>query len=78
LSQVPDGRLTPRQTGRLTVGRKLTSTPRYLEQISMTLVRERTILTELPPLVGEVGANFEDRRCRVVSASDPHVCILSF
>jgi hypothetical protein len=25
-SQVPDGRLTPRRTGRLTVGRKLTST----------------------------------------------------
>jgi hypothetical protein len=25
-SRVPDGRLTPRQTGRLTVGRKLTST----------------------------------------------------
>jgi hypothetical protein len=25
-SQVPDGRLTPGQTGRLTVGRKLTST----------------------------------------------------
>jgi hypothetical protein len=25
-SKVPDGRLTPRQTGRLTVGRKLTST----------------------------------------------------
>jgi hypothetical protein len=25
-SQVPDGRLTPRQTGRLIVGRKLTST----------------------------------------------------
>jgi hypothetical protein len=27
-SQVPDGRLTPGQTGRLTVGRKLTSTSR--------------------------------------------------
>jgi hypothetical protein len=26
LSWVPDGRLTPRKTGRLTVGRKLTST----------------------------------------------------
>jgi hypothetical protein len=25
-SRVPDGRLTPKQTGRLTVGRKLTST----------------------------------------------------
>jgi hypothetical protein len=28
-SQVPDGRLTPGQTGRLTVGRKLTSTSSF-------------------------------------------------
>jgi hypothetical protein len=27
---------------------------------SMAWVRERTILTERPPLVGEVGANFAD------------------
>jgi hypothetical protein len=32
-SSVPDGRLTPRQTGRLTVGRKLTSTSTSMSRI---------------------------------------------
>jgi hypothetical protein len=37
------------------------------------LVRKRTIPTERPPLVGEVNANFfADRRCRIVSATDPY------
>jgi hypothetical protein len=39
---------------------------------SVALVRERTIPTELPPLVGEVVPTFADRRCRVVSAADSH------
>jgi hypothetical protein len=39
---------------------------------SVAVVRKRTIPTELPPLVGEVIANiFADRRCLVVSATDP-------
>jgi hypothetical protein len=29
---------------------------------SVALVRQRTIPTELPPLVGEVGANFSGQR----------------
>jgi hypothetical protein len=41
---------------------------------SVALVRERTIPTERPPLVGEVSANFADRGCRVVSATDSHDC----
>jgi hypothetical protein len=36
------------------------------------LVRQRTIPTERPPLVGEVSANLADRGCRVVSATNPH------
>jgi hypothetical protein len=44
----------------------------YKKQInSVALVRERTISTERPPLVGEVGANY----C-VVSATDPYGRIL--
>jgi hypothetical protein len=38
----------------------------------MALVRERTILTERPPLVGEVSANFADKGCCVVSAAEPY------
>jgi hypothetical protein len=35
-------------------------------------VRERTLPTEQPPLVGEVSANFfADRRCHEVSVTDP-------
>jgi hypothetical protein len=37
---------------------------------SVALVRERTIPTERPPLVGEVVPTFEDRGCCVVSATD--------
>jgi hypothetical protein len=43
-----------------------------LKKNSMALVRERTMPTERPPLVGEVVPTFADRRCRVVSATDPH------
>jgi hypothetical protein len=39
---------------------------------SMALVRERTIPTERPSLLGEVVPTFADRRCRVVSATDSH------
>jgi hypothetical protein len=39
---------------------------------SVALVRERTIPTERPPLVGEVAANFlQTEGCRVASAADP-------
>jgi hypothetical protein len=44
----------------------------------MVLVRERTIPTERPPLVGEVSPTFEDRGCHVVSVTDPYGCILGF
>jgi hypothetical protein len=44
----------------------------------MVWVRERTITTEQPPLVGEVIANFSDRGCHVVSVTDPHGRILDF
>jgi hypothetical protein len=39
---------------------------------SVDLVRERTIPTERPPLLGEVSANFADRGCRVGSVTDSH------
>jgi hypothetical protein len=45
---------------------------------SVALVRKRTIPTERPPLVGEVSANFADRGCHVVSATDHHGRILGF
>jgi hypothetical protein len=41
----------------------------------MTLVRERTIPTERPPLVGELSAN---RGCHVVSVTDSYCRILGF
>jgi hypothetical protein len=41
---------------------------------SVALVRERTMPTERPPLVGEVGPTFADRGCCVVSATDSHGC----
>jgi hypothetical protein len=44
----------------------------------MALVRERTIPTERPPLVGEVSANFADEGCRVVYAMDPHGRTINF
>jgi hypothetical protein len=45
----------------------------------MVWVRERTIPTERPPLVGEVIANFfADRGCHVVSVTDPYGRILGF
>jgi hypothetical protein len=45
---------------------------------SVALVRERTIPTERPPLVGEVSATFADRGCRVVSATNSYGRILDF
>jgi hypothetical protein len=42
---------------------------------SMARIRERTILTERPPLVGEVSAN---RGCHVVSVTDPYGRNLAF
>jgi hypothetical protein len=45
---------------------------------SVTLVRERTILTEQPPLVVEVSATIANGGRRVVSATDSHGCILGF
>jgi hypothetical protein len=40
----------------------------------MPLVRKRTILTEGPPLIGEVNANFwRTEGCRVVSATDLYI-----
>jgi hypothetical protein len=45
----------------------------------MVWVRERTIPTERPPLVGEVIANFfADRGCNVVSVTDLYGRILDF
>jgi hypothetical protein len=44
----------------------------------VALVRERTVPTERPPLVGEVTANFCGYRCCVVSATDPYGHILGF
>jgi hypothetical protein len=44
---------------------------------SVALVRERAILTERTPLVGEVNA-FADRGCRVVSTTNPYCRILGF
>jgi hypothetical protein len=44
----------------------------------MVWVRERTILTERPPLVGEVIAKFADKGCHMVSMTDPYGRILGF
>jgi hypothetical protein len=46
---------------------------------SVALVREHTIPTERPPLVGEASANFLwIEGCHMVSAADPHSCNLGF
>jgi hypothetical protein len=50
----------------------------YKQINSVVLARKRTIPTERPSLVGEVSANFADRGCRVVSATDPNALILGF
>jgi hypothetical protein len=42
----------------------------------MVLVRELTIPTERPPLVGEVMPTFADRGCHVVSVTDSYRRIL--
>jgi hypothetical protein len=48
------------------------------KKTSVALVRQRTMPTERPPLVGEVVPTFADRGCRVVSATDPPVVSLGF
>jgi hypothetical protein len=45
---------------------------------SVALDRDQTIPTELPPLVGEVSANFADGKCLVVSTTDPYGRNLDF
>jgi hypothetical protein len=45
---------------------------------SVALVRERTMPTERPPILGEVVPTFADRGCCVVSATDPPVVSLGF
>jgi hypothetical protein len=44
----------------------------------MVWVRERTIPTERPPLLGEVIANFCGKGCHVVSVTGPYGRILGF
>jgi hypothetical protein len=41
-------------------------------------VRDRTIPTERPPLVGQVSAKFADKGCHVVSVTDPYGRNLGF
>jgi hypothetical protein len=53
----------------------LTTKPSQCNQTklnSVALVRERTIPTERPPLVGKVVPTFADRGCCVVSETDSH------
>jgi hypothetical protein len=45
---------------------------------SMVWVRERTIPTERPPLVGETIASFADRERHVVIVMDPYGRIFDF
>jgi hypothetical protein len=45
---------------------------------SVACVRERTIPTQRPPLVGEVSAKLLLIECCVVSTMDPYGCILDF
>jgi hypothetical protein len=52
--------------------------PSTLKLNSVALVREPTVPTERPTLVGEVSAKFANKGCLVVSAMDPHSCILCF
>jgi hypothetical protein len=55
------------------------SLPQCLKLNTVAWVRERTIPTERPLLVGEVSANFfADRRCHVVSVTDYYGRILGF
>jgi hypothetical protein len=53
-------------------------TPPNNKTNSMVWVRERTIPTERPPLVGEVIGNFADKWCHVVSVTDPYCRTLGF
>jgi hypothetical protein len=40
------------------------------KKTALAMVRQRTMPTERPPLVGEVVPTFADRGCCVVSATD--------
>jgi hypothetical protein len=51
---------------------------KYKKKTSLDLVRERTIPTERPPIVGKIVPTFADRGCWVVSATDPPVVNLFF
>jgi hypothetical protein len=46
--------------------------------ISVALIRERTIPTERPPLVGEVSTNFADRISHVGGVTNAYCRILDF
>jgi hypothetical protein len=45
---------------------------------SLALVRERSISTDRPPLVGDVSTNFCGLVCHVVSVTNPYGRILGF
>jgi hypothetical protein len=70
--------LDPENSGELFLGNFNRLTNR-LKLNSMVWVRERTIPTERPQLVGEVVANFlRIEGCHVVSVTDPYGRILGF
>jgi hypothetical protein len=50
----------------------------YKKLNSVALVRERTVPTERPPLVGEVVPTFADRGCCLVNVTIPPVVNLGF
>jgi hypothetical protein len=52
--------------------------PKKTKLNTLASVRQRTIPTERPPLVGEVRANVYDRGCHLVSMTDPYGHILGF
>jgi hypothetical protein len=70
----------PRPPGSITSAADPTSIygARQKKNNSMVCVRQRTIPTERPSLVGEVMPSFADRGCHVVSVTDPYGRILGF
>jgi hypothetical protein len=54
------------------------TTSKKLKLNSVLCVRERTIPTKRPPLLGGLSAKFADRGCHVVSVTDPYGRILGF
>jgi hypothetical protein len=78
---------TPLRHHHTVIGRCILKTAVILQHVisdikkkinSMVWVRELTIPTERPPLVGEVIANFCGRECHVVSVTDPYGRIIGF